>query len=297
MSLVRRYELGLVAAYHLLSTALPASWATRTLGVPLVTTLFGEVYADPAEHARRRRDIEAILDASVQVLSCSRHCAESLRSIGIERTTDVAYYGIDVDRFQDHGGADARRALGLAEDASVVAYVGRMVEEMGVDVLLDAVPALVARDVHVVVAGASGERTAAVHAAASVHAGWVHPFPDVPSEDLPLLFDAADVVVAPSLNERACLGLAIAEAMATSRAVVAADAGGTGEVVVDGQTGVIVPPGDASSLAEAVLSLLGDDARRHRMGAAGRARAHALFDNRVVCAEMEARFLRAMAGR
>jgi glycosyltransferase involved in cell wall biosynthesis len=85
----------------------------------------------------------------------------------------------------------------------------------------------------------------------------------------------ADILVAPSFTES--FGLPAAEAMAAGLPVVASGVGGLAEIVVDGETGFLVPPGDEGALAEAVLRLLGDVELRHRMGAAGRRRAEALF--------------------
>jgi type III pantothenate kinase len=62
------------------------------------------------------------------------------------------------------------------------------------------------------------------------------------------------------------------EAMACGRPIVAACSGGLAEIVVDGVTGVLTPPGDAAALCEAMQTLLADPARRQAMGAAGRER-------------------------
>jgi glycosyltransferase involved in cell wall biosynthesis len=87
---------------------------------------------------------------------------------------------------------------------------------------------------------------------------------------------AADVVVHPSLNE--IFPNAVGEAMACARPVVAADAGGTAELLGhDGDTGLLVPPGDASALATAVRELLADPERRDRLGEAARRRIEAKF--------------------
>jgi glycosyltransferase involved in cell wall biosynthesis len=84
------------------------------------------------------------------------------------------------------------------------------------------------------------------------------------------------VSVIPSLEEG--FGIPAAEAMGCETPVVASDAGGLPEVVEHGVTGLIVPRGDATALAEAIGSLLADPVRRARMGRAGRERALRLFD-------------------
>jgi glycosyltransferase involved in cell wall biosynthesis len=87
---------------------------------------------------------------------------------------------------------------------------------------------------------------------------------------------ACDVVLVPSLKEG--LGFAALEAMALERPVVASNTGGLPEAVADGETGLLVPPGDASALADAVLALIADPTRRAALGRAGRARVEAHFD-------------------
>jgi glycosyltransferase involved in cell wall biosynthesis len=87
-------------------------------------------------------------------------------------------------------------------------------------------------------------------------------------DDVPALLAAADVFVLPSLNEG--LPLAAMEAMLAAVPVVAADAGGTGEIVRDGVTGLLVPPGDARALGESIRALLGDRARATRLAGAAR---------------------------
>jgi glycosyltransferase involved in cell wall biosynthesis len=85
------------------------------------------------------------------------------------------------------------------------------------------------------------------------------------------------------------LGTSILDAMAASRAVVATTASGIPEAVEDGVTGLLVPPGHAGALAEAILALLGDPDRRQRMGEAGLARVREYFTvDRMVDATLDA---------
>ncbi len=86
----------------------------------------------------------------------------------------------------------------------------------------------------------------------------------------------ADIFVMPSVSEG--LGVAVLEAMAMGRPVVASATGGLPEAVVDGETGLLVPPGEPAALAEALVSLLRDPRRARQMGEAGRERALAHFD-------------------
>lgn len=89
--------------------------------------------------------------------------------------------------------------------------------------------------------------------------------------DLPHLLAACDVVVDASVEGTGITGT-IREAMALERAVVATDCGGNRELVGDGETGLVVPPGDVGALAEALTRLFDDPALRHRLGSAARKR-------------------------
>jgi glycosyltransferase involved in cell wall biosynthesis len=97
--------------------------------------------------------------------------------------------------------------------------------------------------------------------------------------DVPELLAGSDVFVLSSASEG--LPLSVEEAMAAGLPVVASAVGGVPELVVDGETGYLVPPGEAERLAEALESLLDDPALRRRMGRSGRSRAEALFDLRA----------------
>jgi glycosyltransferase involved in cell wall biosynthesis len=98
--------------------------------------------------------------------------------------------------------------------------------------------------------------------------------------DLKTILHATDLLVSPSLLEG--MQVSLIEAMAAGRPIVATAIGGTPDAVVDGQTGLLVPPADASALTSAVLCLLGDRDRLFRMGAAGRRRAEERFDVQIV---------------
>jgi glycosyltransferase involved in cell wall biosynthesis len=95
------------------------------------------------------------------------------------------------------------------------------------------------------------------------------------------LFRSARAVVVPSVWSDPCPTVVL-EAMAAGRPVVAAASGGIVDMVVDGVTGVLVPPGDASALARAIDSVLNDPHRGRAFGAAGRNRAREFTVSAVV---------------
>ena len=94
--------------------------------------------------------------------------------------------------------------------------------------------------------------------------------------DVPALLARSDVFVLSSTSEG--MPVSVAEAMAAGLPVVATAVGGVAELVVDGETGFLVPPRDAGALAAAITRLLADPVLRRRMGSSARSRAEAIFD-------------------
>jgi len=113
--------------------------------------------------------------------------------------------------------------------------------------------------------------------------------------DLPRVYADLDVVALASRNEGS--PVALIEALAAARPVVATAVGGVPEVVVHGHTGLAVPPSDPSALAAAVLDLLRDRARAERLGAAGRQHVYPRYSSARLVADMRDLYFRELAAR
>lgn len=109
--------------------------------------------------------------------------------------------------------------------------------------------------------------------------------PDVPHDDVLAAWPHCTLAVAPSLWPEP-FGVTAVEAMAAGRPVIASDTGGLRDIVAHEETGLLVPPGDATALADAIARLLRDPGERDRMGTAGRERARRFTASRVL-PEME----------
>jgi glycosyltransferase involved in cell wall biosynthesis len=160
--------------------------------------------------------------------------------------------------------------------SQIVLAAGRLSPEKGFDRLIEAAPSICHAnpDVGVVLFGEGALRPAIECQIAK--RGLTHRvvLPGFRS-DLDSLIGAADVVVLPSLTEG--LPNIALEASAAGVPVVATAVGGTPEVIAAGETGFLIPPGQAEPIAARVGELLRDPMLRARMGAAGRARMRALF--------------------
>jgi glycosyltransferase involved in cell wall biosynthesis len=279
--IIERHDIRVISAYNLLLGAPVGAIAAEMYRIPLVVTNFGEIYSHRTEIDRQIEMIRHVVRSAAALTSLTRHCADSYRELGMSPDVKVLHYGIDHERFAGGAGEATRRRLGLPPAADVVLYVGRLVRDMGLHVLLDGLPELLDRhpSVHVLIVGGSGNLRPDAERAAGKWGRRVVVVADASESDLPGCYAAATVVVAPTLGARAGGRRASAEALAARKPVVATRVGGIPEYVGEGQTGLLVPPGDSDALVHAVVSLLHDRDRLSQLGTAGRERVRRLFDN------------------
>ena len=183
--------------------------------------------------------------------------------------------GVDLARFAaPPAGARLRRELGIAAEARLVILVSRLARLKGIEQFLQAAAALKARylDVRFLIVGETSPPDPAyleqLHALSrSLGVADVVTFTGLRA-DVPAVLGAADVAVMPSLNE--ALSNVLLESMAAGAPVVATRVGGTPEALMDGDTGLLVPPGDAGAITGAVSRLLDDRELARRLGCAAR---------------------------
>jgi glycosyltransferase involved in cell wall biosynthesis len=184
--------------------------------------------------------------------------------------------GVDMTRFGDlPAGERIRSELGIAADARLVVVVSRLARLKGIEYFLRAAAALKPRypDVRFLIVGETSPPDPAYlrdlqRLAADLGVDGQVTFTGRRS-DVPAILGAADVSVMPSLNE--ALSNVLLESMAAAAPVVATRVGGTPEAVSDGETGLLVPPGDAGAITAAVSRLLDDRELACRLGLAARA--------------------------
>ena len=200
--------------------------------------------------------------------------------------------GIDTTEYAPDPGTDVLERFGVDLGRPYVIFVGRITRQKGVPVLLRAASALVPEAQLVLCAGAAdtpellAEVTELVDGLRASRSGvlWIPEM--LPRPDVIQLLTHATVFACPSLYEP--LGIVNLEAMACGTAVVASRTGGIPEVVAEGETGLLVPPDDPASLAEALNALLRDPDRARAMGQAGRKRAVAEFGWPAIAAQTAA---------
>ncbi|MDQ2807890.1 MAG: glycosyltransferase family 4 protein, partial [Chloroflexota bacterium] len=199
----------------------------------------------------------------------------------VGRESDVseqaaANHGRDSERRTQNAELNST-AHGPRPTAHVVLFAGRLVRWKGVEYLIEALPLLQTPNVAVWIAGEGPYQPELQALAARLGVSErVQFLGQVPTADLPALYAQAAVVVGTSfVNET--FGIALAEAMACGRPVVASRFGGFPEVVAEGETGLLARPQDPADLAAQLDAVLGDSARAAALGAAGLARVQRLF--------------------
>jgi glycosyltransferase involved in cell wall biosynthesis len=177
-------------------------------------------------------------------------------------------------------------------DGPLVAAAGRLVGHKAFDVLLRALADV--EDASLVLAGDGPERAALERLAHELGLGGRTHFVGWCDDARPLLA-AADVVALSSTSEG--FPLVALEAMALGKPVVTTDAGSVSEAVSDGETGFVVPIGDAKALASGLRRLIEDPQLAHKFGTRGRDRAEALFTAERMAASFEALYAEIDPGR
>lgn len=251
--------------------------ASRQTGVPFITTYHG-AYSDGS---RAKRLYNSVMVRGERVIAASGFIAALVTAqhgVAPERLRLIPR-GIDPQAFDPHAALGPRvarlaTAWGLPEDAKVVLLPARVSRWKGQSVLIDALARLGRPDVFAVFVGSDQGRHAYVREllAQATQRGVISQIKFVGHcADMPATLMLADVVVSASTEPEA-FGRAVIEAQAMERVVVAADHGGAAETVTHGETGILVPPGDAEALAAALAATFAASAAdRQAMGERARA--------------------------
>jgi starch synthase len=212
----------------------------------------------------------------------------------------VIYNGIDADEYQPDHGRDVLDRLGIDPAEPSVVFVGRVTRQKGLPVLLRAAEWIDPSVQLVLCAGQAdtaelqAEVTGLVEHLRATRSGVIWLPGMLAKPEVIQILSNATVFACPSEYEP--LGIVNLEAMACGCAVVASAVGGIPEVVADGETGLLVPPGEPEALATAINSLIRDPGLAAALGARGRERAVAEFSWAAVAAQT-AQLYAELAGR
>lgn len=241
--------------------------------------------------ARRCHAIVSVCDAMT----------EQALAAGVGRPSQYStvYSGMEVDAFLNppRSRDEVRRELGLEPRHIAFATVARLFERKGHDDILAVAPEVLRAnpDVRFVWIGSGIWRERLEAEATRLGVRHAIVFTGlVPPDRIPELLAASDAVVHPSLREG--LARVLPQALLTGRPAISYDVDGAREVVITGETGVLLPPRDLPGLRQAILSLAADPAARGRMGAEGRRRFAHQFRHETMVDALRSLYERLLAG-
>ena len=277
--LVRALDPDLVSALHLTSYGFLAALA----GVrPLVTSVWGlDILETPRLSPFHAWITRYALARADEITATGLHLATAATHYAPQATPiTVVPYGVDLERFQP-----AERP---ERDRVVIGAAARLSKEKGVRYLVEAFARLRHGGLDVVLRLA-GDGPEMANLRALVDrlgvADAVELLGEIDHAEVPAFLHSLDIFALPSVYES--FGVAAVEAAATGLPVVASDVFGIPDVVVDGATGLLVPPRDVAALASAIERLAGDRDLRRRLGDGGRALVRERYDWQINARQME----------
>lgn len=289
--LVRQLRPGLIHADHAYGK-LYARIVSRVLGIPLLVTM-GLMISDSQSRRRAPANLVKRLLAHIQLAAGNLVADHTVAISGVVRQglinggfpasrVSIVPRGLNPDDFQPllpEELADLRAALDLPREGPILINVARLIPRKGQETILRAMP-LVRREyprVRLLLVGDGPSRPR--YEALAVAVGIVDAVRFLGNrDDVPQLLQLADIFVFPSRQEG--LGVALLEAMASSRACVVSDLPVFREVLGGEDAGVFVPPDRPDLLAEAILGVLADPARAVALGRRAREIVITRFDIR-----------------
>lgn len=281
----------------LITAGIYGRMAAFMAGVPLVLAAEQNVYQQkPKRHALLERALAA---RTYRVVACCDVVGQFYqRQVGVPPSkVTVVYNAVRFGarpRLEDR--APARVALGLPEDALVLGTLGRLTEQKGQRALLQAVAQLAKQHPNLLLflAGVGPLREDLEAEAGQLGITDRVRFLGL-RRDRENLYAALDIFVLPSRWEG--LSLALVEAMGAGRAVVATSVGGNPEVVIDGHTGLLVPPSDTTALTDALGHLISNPDQRIVLGEAAANEARTRFSIEEHVSQLAALYRQGLAER
>lgn len=272
--------------------ALPARMAVARTSCALVLRpeLNGELDGSLALWGRKANAIERgaafamargrnlLLQRTGAVVAISQEIArEAVRAGFPSDKVHLIPHGIDMAEYAPVSAADKvakRRALGLPEDKMIATYTGRLIEGKGLETLLEAMTSLAdLGQLHLVLVGSGSGQVISIEEKLrkDVNEGPLNGRVTFTGrvDNVPTHLQASDIFVFPTLDE--ALGMSAVEAQACGLPAVASRTGGVPDIIDDGQTGFLVPPGQAAPLAAGIRALVADSGLRQRFAISARA--------------------------
>ncbi|MGB9927169.1 MAG: glycosyltransferase [Methanosarcina sp.] len=240
--------------------------------IPLVISALGTIERKVAyEGSYTSKQIIQTMNFADRILSVSEDLKLHIINLGIKpEKVIVVPNGVDIEKFKPVKKEKARNFLNLPQDKKIVLFVGALRKIKGVDYLIEAAKAFVDRDTELFMVGRDDglKKSLDKRAEELKISNFIKFTGPVNHEDIPLWISASDILVLPSLSEGR--PNVILEALACEIPVVATDVGGIPELLIQGETGYLVPAKNPVELSKRIGKLLEDEDLREKMGKLGR---------------------------
>ena len=208
--------------------------------------------------------------------------------IGQKSQFDYIYNGVDIESLRKRkvDRIQKRREIGVENECSLIVTAGRLVPVKGQTYLISALAQVITEipNIRLVFLG-DGELRGELSGQVKTLGLGKHVLFLGMRNDVPEIISCSDLFVLPSINEG--FGVVLLEAMAMKCPIVATNVGGVPEVVLDGETGILVPPRDPVQLARGIVRLLKDRSLAFQMAECGYQRLEACFDIRETVSKIE----------
>jgi len=242
-----------------------AKIVSKITGVPYITTC----------HGYFKKRMRKIFDTwGIKIIAISDAVKEHLiKDLGVkEDRIELIYSGVDISRFSPGLAPEeilsVKNELGLGK-GPIIGTIGRLSPVKGHRFLVEAMRHILSKrpDAEAIIIGDGTEKRCLESMVASFGGQSAVHF--ISSNlDTRKFLSVMDIFVFPSVKEG--LGIALLEALAAGKACVASDVGGIGDIIKDGESGILVPSMSSHAISEAVIKLVDDSALRNNLGAAGR---------------------------
>ena len=279
---------------NLLSTLYNAFWA-NILGMKHIFHFWENIPYEEKDRgfklALKQWIIKINLALSDGALCGMRKAEDILKSFKPHLVFDTFLHaGLDPNRFKPGPASDIRQQYNL-EGKTVFLFVGALGYRKGIHVALKALAEIKKKEpVRFLIVG-TGEYKSELEKMVqelSLEEEVIF-IPWIENEKLPAIYNAADIFVYPSIPHEGWeeqFGYSIAEASLSGLPIISTRTGSIGEVLIDGETGIMTPPDDVFALAEAMKKLYSDADMRSRMGKAGRELVKTRYSNEVIARKM-----------
>jgi len=264
--------------------------AAKLAGVPVVIPRRGIDY--PLKNRWRYRFAYNILATRIIANSQATKRALLVNAPWLDaERIEVIYNGIDIEPFMQPSARNFRAEWGIKSDEPVLGFVGQLDKRKGIRVLLAAFQRIKRElpKTRLVFVGQGPLREIIADEVEKHNWGDAVLLPGF-LDDIAGVMQAIDVLLLPSFWEG--FGIVLIEAMAAGKPAISTDTSSMPEIIVDGQTGYVVPPGDAEALAERAIKLLRDPSLREKFGQASRQRVLEKFTHQRMIEEVENLFQR-----